>query len=65
MSNTYRYRDAMLNNLIANKRLTGTKNFLKMFGEPTRINTDYIFCRIIQTKLGEMLTYPEYKNIAD
>ena len=56
--NTYPYRDAMLNNLIADKRLTGTKrnNILNMLGEPTRIDTNYIFYRIKQTKLGLMLT---------
>ena len=55
---TYPYRDAMLNDLIANKRLTGTKRneILNMLGEPSKIDTNYIFYRINQTKLGEVFT---------
>ena len=44
MSITYRFRDATLNNLIADKRLTGPKrnDILKKLGAPTLIDTNYI-----------------------
>lgn len=53
----YPYRDAMLMDLIGNKRLTGTKrnDILNMLGEPSRMDTNYIFYRINQTKLGDVV----------
>ena len=54
---SYPYRDGMLMDLIDNKRLTGTKrnDILNMLGEPSKIDTNYIFYRINQTKLGDVL----------
>ena len=54
----YPYRDAMVMDLIGNKRLTGTKrhDILNILGEPSKIDTNYIFYRIDETKFGEVLT---------
>ena len=50
----YPYRDLMLNDLIANKRLTGLKrdSILNMLGQPNRSDTNYIFYSIEQTLLA-------------
>lgn len=50
----------MRNNLIAYIRLTATKrnDFFDKLGEPTLIDENYIFYRINQTMLSEMLTLP-------
>ena len=43
--------------LICNKRLTGTKriDILNMLDQPSKIDTNYIFYRINQTMLGDVL----------
>ena len=47
----YLYRDNMLKDLMANKRLTGLKRdtILKMLGYPNRSDTNYIFYMVRQT----------------
>ena len=42
---SYPYRNAMLNDLIADKKLTGTKRngILNTLGEPTKVDTNYFF----------------------
>ena len=58
MSNTYQYRNAMRKNLIADKRLTGTKEMVlqRSLVSQSKLILNYIFYRIIQTKLGEVLS---------
>ena len=53
---TYPYRDKMLKDLIADRRLTGIKrdSILNMLGEPTRTDSNYLFYTVAQEFLGKI-----------
>jgi hypothetical protein len=53
---TYPYRDQMLKDLIADRRLTGIKrdSILRMLGEPTRTDSNYLFYTVAQEFLGKI-----------
>src|SRR5688500_16009134 len=54
VDNDYPYRDRMLNDLIASKILKGMKReyVLDLLGRPTRVDTNYLFYRVAQKRLG-------------
>jgi hypothetical protein len=53
---TYPYRDKMLKDLIADRRLTGIKrdSILRMLGEPARTDSSYLFYTVAQEFLGKI-----------
>ena len=54
VDNQYPYRNRMLKDLIASKILKGIKKeeVLELLGVPTRTDTNYLFYRVAQKRLG-------------
>lgn len=50
----YPYRDSMLNDIIESKLVKGlkTNKVIELLGEPERIDTNFMFYRISQERLG-------------